>query len=163
MRAPLQVLVIPFRRTAAGLEFAVLRRSDAGWWQFVAGGGEDDESPQQAAERETREELGITVNDCLLPLDARATVPRSCFPASDAWGHEVYVIPEHCFAIHTGDSPLVLSGEHSEVRWVSYDQACSMLRWDSNRTALWELNERLKKVPNQLLHYCTPSDLFRKW
>ena len=54
MRAPFQILVIPFRRTAAGLEFAVLRRSDADYWQFVAGGGEDDETPLQAARREAR-------------------------------------------------------------------------------------------------------------
>jgi hypothetical protein len=39
-RAPFQVLVIPFRRSADGeLEFCLLKRSDMGIWQFVAGGG----------------------------------------------------------------------------------------------------------------------------
>lgn len=145
MRAPFQVLVIPFRHAATGPEFAVLKRSDAEFWQFVAGGGEEGESPVQAAERETREEIGIASNGRLLRLDSMATIPKSCFAAADSWGRGVYVIPEYCFAINAGDSALVLSGEHTEARWASYDQACSLLKWDSNRNALWELNERLKK------------------
>jgi dATP pyrophosphohydrolase len=145
MRAPFQVLVIPFRHTHAGVEFAVLRRSDAGWWQFVAGGGEDDESPVQAARRETKEEIGITADGSLLKLDSMATVPKDCFAAADSWGPDVYVIPEYCFAVEMRDNKLVLSGEHTEVRWVSFEQAWGLLKWDSNRNALWELNERLKK------------------
>ena len=144
MRAPFQILVIPFRRTAAEPEFAVLKRRDAQYWQFVAGGGEDDESPEQAAERETKEEIGIAANGRLLQLDSVATVPKDCFAAADSWGQEADVIPEHCFAIDAGDSALTLSGEHSEVRWVSYEEACALLKWDSNRNALWELNERLR-------------------
>ena len=76
-----------------------------------------------------------------------ATVPKNCFAAADSWGEEIYVIPEYCFAIGAGVHALSLSDEHTEARWVSYDQACSMLKWDSNRNALWELNERLKREP----------------
>ena len=79
MRAPFQILVIPFRSTAAGPEFAVLKRRDAEYWQFVAGGGEDDESPGQAAERETKEEIGIAAHGRLIQMDSVATVPRTCF------------------------------------------------------------------------------------
>jgi dATP pyrophosphohydrolase len=149
MRAPFQILVIPFRHTAAGPEFAILKRSDAGWWQFVAGGGEDNESPRQAAERETKEEIGISANGRLVQLDSMATIPKNCFAAADSWGPEVYDIPEYCFAIETGDSALVLSGEHTELRWGPYGEACSLLKWDSNRNALWELNERLKKKDSE--------------
>jgi len=148
MRAPFQILVIPFRHAAAGPEFAILKRSDAEYWQFVAGGGEGDESPVQAAERETKEEIGVEASGRLFRLDSMAMVPKSCFAAADSWGPAVYVIPEYCFAIDASDAVLVLSGEHTEARWVSYDQACALLQWDSNRTALWELNERLKKKGN---------------
>ena len=144
MRAPFQVLVIPFRHRAAGPEFAALKRRDAPYWQFVAGGGEDDESPAQAAEREAREEIGIAANGRLLQLDSMTTVPKNCFAAGDSWGPEVHAIPEHCFAIDAGDSALALSAEHTGVRWVTCDQACRLLKWDSNRNALRELNERLR-------------------
>jgi dATP pyrophosphohydrolase len=141
MRAPFQILVIPFRRTAAGLEFAVLKRSDADYWQFVAGGGEDGETPVQAAQRETKEEVGI-VGD-LTKLDSLATLPKDCFAAADSWGEDVYVIPQHCFAVTVPNVDIRLSPEHTEFQWVSYEQACRLLKWDSNRNALWELNQRL--------------------
>jgi dihydroneopterin triphosphate diphosphatase len=144
MRAPFQILVIPYRRTPAGLEFAVLRRSDTGWWQFVAGGGEDDETPMQAAHRETREETGIVADSRLLKLDSMATVPKDSFAAADSWGPDIYVIPEYCFAVDIGDNVTVHSGEHTEVRWVSYEDACSLLKWDSSRNALQKLNARLE-------------------
>jgi dATP pyrophosphohydrolase len=143
MRAPFQVLIIPFRHTAAGLEFAVLRRSDAGWWQFVAGGGEDAETPEEAAQRETHEELGITAE--VMRLDSMAAVPKDRFAAADSWGQNVYVIPEHCFAVDVADSVVTLSGEHTDLQWVPYEQARSLLKWDSNRNALWELNERFSQ------------------
>ena len=143
MRAPFQVLVIPFRHTPAGLEFAVLKRSDADYWQFVAGGGKTGETPIQAAQRETQEEVGIAGE--IIQLDSLSTVPKDCFAAAASWGDDVYVIPEHCFAVHAGSRDVCLSQEHHEFRWVPYEQACSLLKWDSNRSALWELNERLKK------------------
>jgi len=62
------------------------------------------------------------------------------------------MIPEHCFAVDAGGSTITLSNEHTECRWLSYEQAFSLLKWDSNRTALWELNERLKSTPNQISH-----------
>jgi dATP pyrophosphohydrolase len=142
MRARFQVLVIPFRNVAAGVEFAVLRRRDDGAWQFVAGGGGDDETPLQAAVRETREEIGLDGD--LVPLDSRSTVPKDCFAAAASWGPGVYVIPEHCFAVNAGDAALALSAEHTELRWLPSDEARGLLRWDSNRNALWELHERLK-------------------
>lgn len=145
MRAPFQVLVIPFRRRPSGIEYAVLRRADIGWWQFVSGGGEDDETPLQAAERETVEELGIAARNRLVRLDSMATVPRDSFVAPEAWAEDVYVIPEYCFAFDVAEGEIVLSSEHTELRWVGYDEARDLLKWDGNRNALWELRERLGK------------------
>ena len=146
MRAPFQILVIPFRRTERGPEFCVLRRSDAGWWQFVAGGGEDDESTLEAAERETSEEIGIAAKGRLVPLDSMATVPKDSFAAADEWGDDLYVVPEHYFAIDVGADEPALSAEHTEYKWASHNEAREMLHWDSNRNGLWELSERLLNV-----------------
>lgn len=145
MRAPFQVLVVPFRHTRAGTEFAVLRRADLGWWQFVSGGGEDSETPLEAAERETREELGVAARGRLRPLDSTASIPAAQFAASGEWGNDVYVIPEYCFAIDIGEDQVAISSEHTEIRWGGYDLARDLLRWEGNRTALWELRERLAR------------------
>ncbi len=148
MRAPFQVLVIPFRHTPADVQFVVLKRSDAGWWQFVAGGGEDEERPLQAAQRETKEEIGIAVHGSLIQLDSMATIPKRCFAAAGSWDENVFVIPEYGFAVDIGSADITLSPEHTESQWAGYEKARRLLKWDSNRNALWELNERLKKKQN---------------
>lgn len=144
MRAPFQVLIIPFRANSTKLEFAVLKRSSPEYWQFVSGGGEDDESPIQAATRETREEISIDANDRLIELTSMTTIPKNCFSSSNCWEKDILVVPEHSFAINVGKSQLSLSPEHTELHWLSYHEAYNQLKWDSNRTALWELRERLR-------------------
>jgi dATP pyrophosphohydrolase len=152
-RLPLQVLVLPFRRFADGTtEYAVLRRRDHtdDCWQGVAGGAEQGESAEQAARREMMEEAGIPVDAPLVQLDAVASVPASQFQERDLWGPDVYVVTERAFGVYVDDNQAItLSDEHTEYRWVPYEEAARLLRWDSNRTALWELNERLRRSDMQ--------------
>ena len=42
------------------------------------------------------------------------------------------------------DIKIILSDEHEKMEWVNYNNAMKKLKYDSNKTALWELNERLK-------------------
>ena len=49
MRAPFQILAIPFRREEGRLLYCVFHRSDYDQWQFIAGGGEDPETPSHKA------------------------------------------------------------------------------------------------------------------
>jgi dihydroneopterin triphosphate diphosphatase len=142
-RAPFQVLVLPYRRTAAGMEVAVLHRADYDAWQFVSGGGEAGETIDMAARREAREEAAIPAGADYLALDAKAMIPACWFSAWPTWPEATLLVPEHAFAVDVGDHALVLSDEHDEVRWLHYDDAIALLRFDSNRTALWELHERL--------------------
>lgn len=145
-RAPFQVLVIPYRRRCKGEhEFAVFRRRDRSMWQFLAGGGEGRETPMDAARREAFEEAEIPPDLPWLTLDSLATVPRHAFPGNSHWPQELYVIPEHCFAVAIDGQELQLSTEHDSVEWLQYEEARSRLTWDSNRNALWELRERLQR------------------
>jgi dATP pyrophosphohydrolase len=144
-RAPFQVLVYPYRRKLDGqLEFALLKRADAGYWQGIAGGGEDTETPLEAARRETFEESGIPASSEFMPLDTIDSVPVTEFRDSTLWGEDVYVIPQYCFGVHAQDVEIVLSREHTEAGWFSYAEALALIQYDGNRTALWELNQRLK-------------------
>ena len=145
MRAPFQILVLPYRKTPSAIEYAILRRRDAKYWQFVAGGGEDKETPLETAKRETEEETGITRDADFMPLDSQNTVPKDNFAAASSWDPELYVILEYCFAVNAENKKIALSSEHTEFQWVDYDSAQEKLHWDSNKNALWELNERLKK------------------
>ena len=145
-RAPLQVLVLPFRRSPQGeWQYGLLRRSDDGHWQGVAGGGEDDEQPFEAALRELEEEAGWSGADVILvDLDTRDTVQADCFAARTDWPSDLYVVPQHFYAVRVDGLEFTLSDEHTEFCWFDYDGAYQTLRYDSNKTALWELHERLQ-------------------
>ena len=143
-RAPFQVLVYLYRKTTNGVfEYALFKRADAGWWQAVAGGGEDDETPLEAAKREVFEETGVSGNVVLIQLDTIVPIRATGFRDSHLWGEEVYVIPQYCFGGQVKGDAIVLSAEHSEYRWLEYDDALDLMAFDGNKTALWELDRRL--------------------
>jgi dATP pyrophosphohydrolase len=144
-RAPLQINVIPFRKNKKGeIEFAVFHRSDNSMWHFVSGGAEDDESTLDAAIRELREEAGIKEVSNLFKLDSKASIPKSAYPSVTHWPKNLYVLPQFSFAVNISEHKITLSEEHDKFRWLAYDEAKDLLKWDSDKVALWELNERLK-------------------
>lgn len=146
-RARYQVLVLPFRRAAPReFEFACLRRSDSAIWQGIAGGGEDGERPIDAAIREAIEEVGVSDDAAFYELATTCSIPV-CFVSSRVdWPADVLVIPEYAFAVDCTGRMFALSDEHTEHAWDTYDATRKRLHWDSNRTALWELRERLERA-----------------
>lgn len=145
MRAAFKVLVLPYRPASDDdWEFAIFQRSDIGCWQGISAGGEDDETPLEAARRETFEEAGIPIDAAFLPLDTTASIRVTWFRESHRWGENRFVVPEHAFGVLTDQEELNVSSEHPEVRWLPFADAESLLRFDSNRTALWELNQRIR-------------------
>ena len=144
-RAPFQVLVYPYRTiNNEQIRYALLKRADAGWWQGIAGGGEDKETPLEAARREAYEEAGIPAACTFMELDSMESVPVKEFRNSHLWGEDVYVIPQYSFGVAAQDVQIVISHEHTEYGWFPYEEACKLIKYDGSRTALWELDKRLK-------------------
>lgn len=145
MRTPFQILAFPYMRNQNNdFEYAIFKRSDAKYWQGVAGGGEDNEMPLETATRETEEEIGS------LPVKALPLVSMVTVPAKNILSHaknieksNILMIPEYSFGVELKDKNLKISHEHTEYRWVKYEEAIELLKWDSNKSALWELNYRL--------------------
>ena len=142
MRAPYQILAIPYQRTPEPL-FGVFHRADCGQYQFVAGGGEDDETPLDAAIREIKEEAGVTATSIIF-LVSTAHIPVNAISEKHRklWSKDTFVIPEYAFGFEC-DAAVHLSDEHIGFEWLNYYEAQSRLTWDSNKTALYELNCRL--------------------
>lgn len=145
MRAPFQILAIPYKITDGFTLYCVFHRSDFDQWQFIAGGGEDDETPIQAAKREIFEEGGVDA-DNITELKSMCYVPTDIFPKLHLynWPRDTYVVPEYAFGFECTDK-IELSCEHTECVWLPYEDAYAKLKWDSNRTALYELNRRLEE------------------
>ena len=146
VRAPYQVGVLPFRQIdGAERQYALFFRSDAGYWQVIAGGGEDTETPLEAARREAVEEAGIPPAAQFYRLDTTGSVPVFNFKAAAQWPRDLYVIPMHYFAVDATGQTIVLSHEHTDFNWFSFDEAVEQPRWDTDKIALWELHTRLDR------------------
>lgn len=143
-RAPFQVLIYPYRKRDDSYEYAIFLRADNGIWQTVAGGGEDSETPLEAAKREFIEETGISPSAPFLQLQTVEPIRVTEFRSSYRWGETIYVIPQYCFGVDVGDAEIQLSHEHKEVRWLQYAEAQALIYHEGNRTALWELDTRLR-------------------
>ncbi|MDY3854137.1 MAG: NUDIX domain-containing protein [Butyribacter sp.] len=145
-RAKYQVLVIPYYIENQQVHYCLFHRSDMNIWQFIAGGGEDeDDSILTSAKREAMEEASIPFCNDYMKLDTVCSIPANCFKnAKDLWGKDCYVIPEYCFGVRLDKKEISISSEHTEYEWCDYQTAASKLKYDSNKTALWELDCRLK-------------------
>lgn len=145
MRAPFQILALPYRMEGSEPVYCVLHRADFDQWQFISGGGEDGETPLEAAIREIYEEGGVTVDE-ITALTSMCYIPTFVFPKRYLynWPSDTYVVPEYTFAFPCEE--IRLSHEHTECVWLPYDAAREKLEWDSNRTALYELHCKLTGV-----------------
>lgn len=144
MRAKLQALILPYIIENGKPLFCVLHRSDRDVWQFVSGGGEDDETPLEAARRECFEEIGTPLDAPIVQLQSMCHIPANIYAAYKQWGEDTILVPEYSFALRMDSRVLKLSHEHTEYEWLDYDTAYSRLQYDSNRTAMWELSEKLR-------------------
>lgn len=145
-RAKYQVLVIPYIIKNESIKYAVYHRSDMEIWQFIAGGGEDGETPLQSAKREAYEEAGILSDNSFYNLETCCSISTEYFKAySSIWGEECLVIPEYAFAVNVNAEEMELSNEHTEFEWLDYEAAKEKLKYDSNKVALWELDNKIKR------------------
>lgn len=145
-RAKYQVLVLPYQKQDGKIWYCIFKRSDTDIWQFVAGGGEDgDASPLAAAKREAYEEARIPPDERYDMLETTCSISTEGFQKSRRiWGEACLVIPEYCFAVETTNAVIRISGEHTDFEWVDYPTAMRRLRYDSNKTALWELDSKIR-------------------
>lgn len=126
------VEVCVFRRTAAGPQFLILRRSEEeriypGLWQNVTGSIEDGETALGAAQREVREETGHDpVRLWVIPFVNSFYVPRKDM---------IMLTPFFAAEVHP-EAETVLSGEHSEYAWLGYDEALLRLVWPGQKRGI---------------------------
>ncbi len=145
-RQPEQVHIYLYRKGKNNeYEFAIFQRADNElFWQGICGGVEAGESLEEGARREIFEEAGIKEDLPLYSLDSRSSLPAKLFsPETQArWGKDIVVIPMYFFAMPY-DGGIRLSEEHTDYRWLPYREAEELVYFHDQKTALWELKERL--------------------
>jgi dihydroneopterin triphosphate diphosphatase len=134
---PIKIELIVYRHTDDDPLFLLLKRSpeDGGFWQPITGTLEMNESIIDCIVREQEEETGL-INPFLSPQEVY----------SFTWMKDSQTILELVFMAEAESDMVRLSKEHTEYRWCSYDDALSLLRYESNRTAVSRANELYQKT-----------------
>lgn len=135
MKLQKKVEVFVFR--SGPLRYLLLKRIDSrgGFWQPVTGNVETGEDITSAAVREVMEETGI--------LDFTRVV-NTDYSFEFESGATKYL--EVVFGVEVEESDIVLSGEHCDHGWFSYEKAIKTMIWDTNKRGLEKLHLGLKKT-----------------
>lgn len=87
----------------------------------------------ESAIREVKEETGLEVSNLIF---------KGLYEYVNPVAMDRYMIFNYITKkIPTKD--ISLSKEHFNYKWLCFEEAVTLLKWDSNKTALWELNKRL--------------------
>jgi len=137
------------RTLSAGV--AVVRRQQDNWrllllrafqyWDFPKGGVESGETPLEAARREVEEESGITELAFLWGHDYFETGPYAHGKVA-----RYYVAETTQSSVTLGISPELGRPEHSEYRWVDFDEGFAITSPRVHRVLRW-LRGRIGDTP----------------
>lgn len=126
-----------YRNTDAGPIYLMLKRSTGKHyehlWQGVAGKIEKGETATQTVIRELEEETGKK--------------PKKLFVADhiasfyDARNDRIQMVP--IFGIEVENSEVQLSEEHSDYKWVSFDEALDLLTWKGQKEGLRTVHDEI--------------------
>jgi dATP pyrophosphohydrolase len=135
---------IIFRQNYGPYEFLLLKRipSKGGFWQYVVGGLEKtDKSILAAAYREVLEETGISSNKVIRYIEDICSFEFSNYYLT---GEPTKIVKEFVFAFEVHKDIIISidknnSFEHEDYKWVSYEEAQSLFKWQENKDALAKL------------------------
>lgn len=126
-----------YRNTDAGPIYLMLKRSTGKHyehlWQGVAGKIEKGETATQTVIRELEEETGKK------PKKLFVTDHIASF--YDARNDRIQMVP--IFGIEVENSEVQLSEEHSDYKWVSFEEALNLLTWKGQKEGLRTVHDEI--------------------
>lgn len=137
--------LVAVRKTEVRHEVLLLKRTQplAGEWCQVAGSIEEGETAWQTALRELDEETGLKPN-ALYSTD-------TCEQFYEADRDSITIAPVFVGFIDS-TAKVTLNHEHSEYRWVGFDEAVEMVTFGGQRRVLrWVEDEFVKRRPSKHL------------
>ncbi|OGG90185.1 hypothetical protein A3H03_01285 [Candidatus Kuenenbacteria bacterium RIFCSPLOWO2_12_FULL_42_13] len=136
-RLPVIIQSIVYKKKGQKFEVLLLKRTAArgGFWNVVNGTLELQESAIDCRKRELFEETGIK--------DA-ASWSDEIHRFSFNYHNNIFVVV--AFAVNVSkDQKVTINEEHIEYRWVNFDEAINLLKFDDDKTALQNLREKLRQ------------------
>ncbi len=140
---PQSVLVVLYAESSRRV-LMLQRKDDPDFWQSVTGTIETGETPDQTAQREVKEEVGIDIIAQNLALyDCKTSVKFEIFPQFRyKYAPDITHNTEHWFLLALPDEIEPTLTEHLAYQWLSVDEAVALTKSPNNAAAI------AKYVPN---------------
>jgi 8-oxo-dGTP pyrophosphatase MutT (NUDIX family) len=140
-----QLECIVFRKKNEVYEFLLMKRipKKGGFWQPPCGGlDKEDVSKFEAAHRELLEEASITKEHIIRVIEE---VDIFIIDKHYLTGEPISKITEYVYGFEVNPDVEVsihnnIYPEHEEFRWVTFEKALEMLKWNNNKEAFIKLN-----------------------
>ncbi len=134
---------VVFRRTRSGTDVCLISTQSHTAWQLPKGIIEEGEAPEDAAAREVAEETGL-VGDLIAPLER--------IEYWYVWTHggdrdRIHKLVYFFLFQYTSGSTDDHDDEVDEARWVSIDEARSMLSFENERRVLEQAAKAIEEEP----------------
>lgn len=139
------VSVVVIRHSGDRHEVLLLRRNHTlvGEWCQIAGGIENNETAWQAAVREVQEETGLNCRE-LYSGDI-------CEQFYEADRNAISMLPVFVGFVDA-DDPVTINDEHSDFRWVTFEEALTMIPFAGQRNVLRHVEaEFVRREPPRYL------------
>ena len=134
MRLPTQLLAFIYYKETKPVFLLLKRtRSRGGFWQPVSGGLEQGESMLECLKREILEETKINNVKRIDKINKTYDFTDNGVKRTD----NVYFIE-----LNSKQDPII-SSEHTEFRWCSYNEALDLLKYDNNKDVLKQVFEKI--------------------
>lgn len=133
-----QINCIVFKPEGTSYKFLILKRAKdhGGFWQPITGGVREGEDQISALKRELWEETGIIEHRQIINLKYTFsfTLPR--------YGN----LTENVYAVEVKpEVEVVLSEEHTEYRWLTFEESLVLIKYDSNKEGFRKIWKMLNK------------------
>ena len=133
-----------YTKTNIEMKFLLLKRAKTKLyehlWQGVAGKIEENETAYQAAIRELKEETGFD------PVNIFVADHISKF--YEAHRDRMNLVP--VFGIQVENMEVALSNEHSEFKWLDFEDAYKMLVWNGQKDGISSVNDMAKNNDDRM-------------
>ena len=133
-----------YTKTNIEMKFLLLKRAKTKLyehlWQGVAGKIEENETAYQAAIRELKEETGFD------PVNIFVADHISKF--YEAHRDRMNLVP--VFGMQVENMEVALSNEHSEFKWLDFEDAYKMLVWNGQKDGISSVNDMAKNNDDRM-------------
>ena len=130
--------IVLFRNDSSKSEFLLLNYPQ-GHWDFIKGKVEENETMHETAQRETREETGISNIEFLDGFEAWVEYDFK-FKKEDIHKKVIF------FLAKTDEKNICLSHEHNDYIWLKYNDALKKTTFENAKNVLSKANEFLLNI-----------------